>query len=524
MRCYGIVAKKHKEEIMFNMTKMKCGLLQHLHFSSKKREFYKSLNEDLMEPQDFLCKFNYSIPQGKHCIPVGMVTSDLVLRENITQLKEGVKRLLSNHYSHKFLGGFKSLDEVLMAVDAMDNTLTWHYSSFNVGRFDFDSVSTVSPYVSHFDLLIREVNDSYLAVEIHLYFTVQYTNDLQKIIISDIDEPETYLTSSLTYRGKKSGGKRTFTPVWYNTAYQKSDILYESITVLKWHFFDYLQRFFPTMLHRLDVMPPGMLFYQTNIDYRDTSATRFWESIGVQMHNGQFIDSAQKIFFNTKLSGRYSEDSYSDMLFIFHDEKMNISGGYSDIGYQVVHNFCQSYLCDFFKIQFLDICNTYFSKELVQYKNKLNKIKLRKKRLHSLLKLRYVFERKIDLYKRLVKDPIWDDCKNRIENVFESKTMIRSFNYTHFVGIPIESKNRIMGQIETITDDFAEKEAILQHLENYTRESRNQILNFVMFLMAAITLALVIFPDWSKSIATFLTSLWTQILSFAKTAKGGLIV
>lgn len=515
MKDYGIAAKKHREKVMFSMVKTKWDALQHLHFSSKKREFYKSLHEDLIEPQDFLRKFDYSMPQGKYCIPVCLITSDLVLRENIAQLKEGLKKLIAKHYSHKFLGGFKSLDEVLMAVDTMDNTLTWYYPSFSVGRFDYDSISSISPYVSHFDLLIREINDSYLAVEMHLFFTEQYINDLQKIINSDINESKAYLTSSLTHCRKKSGGKRTFAPVRYNPAKQKSDILYESITSLKWKFFDHLQRFFPTMLHRLNLIPPGMLFYQTNIDYRDISAIHFWESIGVPIHNGQFIDSSQKIFFNTSLSGRYSKDSYSDMLFIFHDEKTKFTGEYCDIGYQVVHKYCQSSSCDFFKIQFLDIYNSYFSKELIQYKNKLNKIKLQKKRLYSLLKLRYIFERKIDLYKRLAKDPIWDDCTNRIGNVFDGKTMIKLVDYTHFIGIPIESKNRIIEQIKAITEDFAEKEAILQHLENYTHESRNRILNFVMFLIAAMTLALVIFPDWSKSIATFLTDLWTQILSFA---------
>lgn len=518
MKDYGIVAKKHKEKVMFSKAKKKYSVLRYLHFSSKKREWYKFLYEDLINPQDFLCKFDYSIPQGKYCIPVCLITSDLVLRENIAHLKEGLKKLIAKHYSHKFLGGFKSLDEVLMAVDTMDSTLTWYYPSFNVGRFDFDSISTISPYISHFDLLIREINDSYLAVEMHLFFTEQYTSDLQKIINSDINESKTYLTSSLTHRGKKSGGKRMFTPISYNPAKQKSDMLYESITSTKWKFYDHLQRFFPNMLHKLDLMPPGMLFYQTNIDYHDTSATRFGESIGIPMHNGQFIDSAQKIFFNTKLSGRYSEDGYSDMLFIFHDEKMKFIGEHCDIEYQVVHNFCQSSSCDFFKIQFLDIYNNYFSKELIQYKNKLNKIKLQKKRLYSLLKLRYLFERKMDLYKRLVKDPIWDNCENRIANVFNGKTTIGVFDYTHFVGISIGSKNRIIEQVKTITDDFTEKEAILQHLENYTHESRDRIINFVMFLMAAMTLALVIFPDWSKSIASFLTDLWTKALSFANKA------
>lgn len=113
------------------------------------------------------------------------------------------------------------------------------------------------------------------------------------------------------------------------------------------------------MLHGFNVTPPGILFYQTDIDFLDSSATYFWRSLGFPISEGQFIDEGRKLFFKTELSYRYAKDTYSDMIFVYHDKKIALEAGFLDPSYQILHEFCWDYACDIFKFQFLDILNNY---------------------------------------------------------------------------------------------------------------------------------------------------------------------
>ena len=126
----------------------------------------------------------------------------------------------------------------------MDDTLTWHYSCIDAGRFDFDTLPSIAPYISYFDLHIRKINNSFLSVEVYIYFTEQYINELQEIINSDITEQKTYITYSFKKNEKRSGGRKAFALCHYNIANQKSDILHEHMISLKWRFYSILQIFF----------------------------------------------------------------------------------------------------------------------------------------------------------------------------------------------------------------------------------------------------------------------------------------
>lgn len=513
LKNYGIERKKFKENILYKIAQVEYFLLQYCALSQGMRDYYKYTYKEHFLVHSPHFRENYSIPEGKHCNPVCYVTSDLILRENLPQFKNGLVRLLKKHHSHKFLGVFRSIDELLTSVENMDDTLTWHYSCIDAGRFDFDTLPSIAPYISYFDLHIRKINNSFLSVEVYIYFTKQYINELQEIINSDITEQKTYITYSLKKNEKRSGGRKAFALCHYNIANQKSDILHEHMISLKWRFYSILQNFFPTVLHGFNVTPPGILFYQTDIDFLDSSATYFWRSLGFPISEGQFIDEGRKLFFKTELSYRYAKDTYSDMIFVYHDKKIALEAGFLDPSYQILHEFCWDYACDIFKFQFLDILNNYYSKALVNYKHLLNKIKLKKNRIHHLLRLHYKFERDMDLYMRFSSDDIWKQAAENVAALFNNKTFSSGFDYTYFIGIPLKSMKKIQGQYAVLTKDFERKEAVLQHLENYKHETRNQRINYIMLFIAIVTLVLLIFPEWSESIALCLTNIWTRITS-----------
>ena len=519
LKNYGINRKLIKEKILYRVAQMQYIFLKHFARSDKMRDFYKYTYNRHFTKQATNPRHDYAIPEGKHCRPVALITSDLILRENLPQLKRGLVKLIKNHHSHKFLGGFRSIEDVLDTVENMDDTLTWSYSSIDTGRFDFDALHEISPYISYFDLHIRRINDSYLCVEIHIYFTEDYTNNLQTIIDSDITEHKTYIKYAFRRNNKKSGGKRTFSLCQYNEASQKSDEIFESITSVKWLFYSRLQKFFTTELHNLSIVPPGILFYETNIDYTDQTADHFWQSLGISDYKGQFIDSARKLFFEVDLSGRYPKHFHPDFVYIYHDGKIPLEAGIYSLDFQIVHFFSWDYSRDIFRFFFLELFNNHFSKKLIQYKHQLNKIKLKKNQFHNLLKLRYRFERDMDMYIRLISDEIWENAKRTIANLFNEKHLLRGYDYTYITDLPITSMKRIRNQVLVLTKDFEDKANVLQHLVEYKHESRARVVNYIMLFMAALTLVLLIFPTWSQSIASFLSDAWLWIASLLDKIK-----
>ena len=518
MKNYGLNRKYLEEKTLYFLVKIQYYMLQRFSKHKNMRFFYKQMYEKHFLHKSSIPLFrsqqqNYAIPKDKHCIPVCIVTSDLILRENIDQLKKGLVTLLKNNYSHKFFGLSKSIDEITKDIEIMDDTLTRWYSSINVGRFDFENCGALSNYVNYFDLHIRAVNSSYLAVETYIYFNEDYLSHLQKMIDADIATAKTYIMRGFRHNKKTSGGKRTLSIGEYNKAMQKSDAIYESITSLKWRYYIELQKYFPTIIHNLNVAPPSILFYRTNIDYEDKSATCFWDSLGIRSSDGQFVDDSQKMFFITNLSGRYERQSCNDMIYIFHDKKLKLLPIYQTPESQVVYEFEEVYAQHFFRFIHLEMLNHIFAKKFVSYKLKLNKIKLKKRQLHNMLKLRYAFECDIDKYSRYVADDIWHDSEQRIGDLFGGQMYEQRIDYRYITNVAIAAK-KINEQIEVLTNEFENKTSIAKHLSEYKNELRNRILNFWMFVFAATTLVLLIFPDWATTIANFLRDLAANIKEF----------
>lgn len=66
-------------------------------------------------------------------------------------------------------------------------------------------------------------------------------------------------------------------------------------------------------------------------------------------------------------------------------------------------------------------------KTLVEYKRKLDKIKLKRNNLESLLKLKYNFSMEIDDFNRYKRDDIWDKSKKRFADVYAYSDAVADF-------------------------------------------------------------------------------------------------
>ena len=485
-------------------------------FNKQKREQRKSRYNRVFGEYPKMINKDLSIPEGKYYTPVCILTSDLVMRENIPELQTGLIKLLKRQYSHKFIGGQHSIDEILEDIENMDDTLVSCYNSIDVGRFDFERDNSMNEAISYFDVYIKNINSSYLSLEFHLYLADSFKKMQTGLINSNYVDDKGYIELGFMHNSKTSGGKRTFSVIHYNNADLKSDLICENITILKYRFYDKIQKYFPTLLHQKNSVPPSINIYKTNILYTESTASDFWSSVGISSFRGQFIDKSRKLFFETGYSGSYKHSHRTDLVYIVNEETIKKEGGFYSIDFQVVNELAENFSTNVFKFALLDALNDLIAKECVKYKLKLNKIKLKKNRLSKLLKLRYHFEKDIDFYRRYVSDDIWEKAKMEIASVFEGKHLKRSYDYRILTESPIVSKDKILEQIGVLCVEFDDKTKILQHLAVYKNESKSRRTNFIMLLLSIVTVLFIVFPELSKDAADFLLNVWSSIRTYLK--------
>lgn len=273
-----------------------------------------------------------------------------------------------------------------------------------------------------FILNIRNVNSAFLAVELIIFLTEEKKEELRQIIHSNYSDEKGYAFSLLTGRSEKTGAYKNYSVVHYNNASLKADKIYEIVSCLEWNILDKLASYIPLLLHSGGIMPPRIEMFYTNIAYYEKN-DEFWDSIGIREYNGQFIDERQKIFFEAELSGRYEKVELNNrMIYVIKDD--GIEFGRLQSEKDEVYHHMKEYSIDYFKIMFLRILARAAGKQLVVYRQKLDKIKLRRNQLNGLLKLKYNFSKSIDDYNKYIRDEIWERIDKRLEKIFTENSKI----------------------------------------------------------------------------------------------------
>lgn len=363
-------------------------------------------------------------------------------------------------------------------------------------------------------IYIRNINSSHLAIETHLHFADNFFEEQIGIINNDYKDKNGHVYPALLKNRKVSGGKQSQIVCHYSDSALKSDLLYENFSILKWKFYNRIQKFFPTILHSRGVPPPTVYIYKTNISHTENDTEEFWASMGVMGYAGQFIDRSRKLFFSIHQSGRYDfhRRPSRDLIYLVNDTTMEHEAGYYSPDIQIEHEFVMELSNSICKLQLLEVMNDTVASRLIDYKHKLHKIKLEKNKLHKLLKLRYLYERDIDFYRRYIQDNIWEGPQKKISYLFENQRLLRSYDYRSLTEAPIVAKDKIVEQIGAISEEFDAKTSVLQHLSAYKSEAKNRIINLTMLFFTGTTLLFVIFPSWSEKVAKFLLYIWTLLL------------
>lgn len=516
LKYYGLKNKIKKEALLYSYAKYRTKLLSIL--PGKRKTFWKNHYNNIYRDDYFYHRDDNSLPEKSSFDMYSIVVADLIRREDIKQLQKGIRLLLQERRSNRFLiAPIKGLDEICKRIEQMDASLLTWYNIVDCGLFEFKNHSLEST-IDYFSVKICNVNSGYLSLIFDIKLTDEKKDELKCIIKNNYYETRGYAFQTLTGKSKTIGAFKNYSVVRYNDNSLKADKIFEFISYIEWEFLHELSSLFPFVFHSKNITSPRIEVYSTNIDWREENRC-FWSSIGVEEYQGQFVDERHKMFYENTLSERYGRlYANNRLLYIFKDDGIEI-GQLKSIKHRVYYHI-KEYAIDYFKFMFLDILSREAGKTLVVYKHDLDNIKLKRRNLESLLKLKYNFSIAIDDFNRYKRDDIWEKSKKTFDEVYAYSDKVaelasRTFfiSHTSFCNRAMSESKKIDEDIDMVLAEFEEKKMIIQNLADYKNTANSIRLNVIMTIMTAITLFFVIFPDKAKEIADILSNIWNLIMS-----------
>lgn len=520
LRYYGIKHRRFKENSYYSFQKSLRFLQLYLPASKERRQWKKDYYESNFTDSDLRFKSLHpnSSPDGKYLRPFCLITSDLFSKEDLSKIKKGIKRLVLTCSSKSYLPSSDSVEEIFRRIDNMDSMLYSHFTDITINRLAFDDCKELKDKIQYFDLYLHDFNSSYFTVEFHLMLSNSFRNHLASLISSDYHSPHGIIRKYFSGNRKRNGGRERESVVFFNECLLKSDILYESLCCLKWDFYNNLCKYFPTLIHSLHKMPPAIFLFETNISYTDSYNYPFWESVGLERRNGQFLDENLRFYYNVELSGRYST-SYFDTVFLVNSENYPLYPGFLSVQSQLdweLSNEATPYIFRFLLLRTL-ICST--EKNVLLYSKKLNHIKLQKRKFGELLKLRYKFERSIDYYEKYINDKVpFEFAATKIEKLFNHKTQLYSKDYQNLTVGSLKANNVLLSYVNSLRQEFSNKTAIIESLADYRASVQNKrftiagiVLSIIATCISAITLYFTPIPSDSIIFPEFLFSIFSKL-------------
>ncbi len=521
MKFYGLRRKLFNEKLIYMYAKKRAQILCKIPGKQKKywSENYQLVYGDNSFEKHIAEKYSNEIPKDGELELNQLAICDLVRREDIKSLQAGVRHLIKHRRANRFLGGsIDGLDEICRQIETMDSTLLSWYNKVECGIFEFKRHS-LEKEIDYFILNVRNVNSAFLAVELIVFPAEEKKKELREVIHRNYSDEKGYAFSTLTGKSGKNGAYENYSVVHYNNASLKADKIYEIVSCLEWNILNELASYIPFLLHVQGIMPPRMEMFYTNIDYFENNC-EFWDSIGIREYNGQFIDDRQKIFFETELSNRYEKAELNNrMIYVIKDDDIEI--GQLQSVKDEVYEHMREYSIDYFKIMFLRILAREAGKQLVVYRRKLDKIKLKRNQLNQLLKLKYILSKNIDDYNKYIRDEIWETTNKRLQEIFEENSEIASkAKHNYFISIKsyiqysISDKKKIDKDISILYREYEDKKEILQNLANFRNNKRSLWLNFAMLFVSTVTLFFVVFPGRAEALAEVIRDIYNWILQW----------
>jgi hypothetical protein len=502
---YGIKKRIKRESIRFRYAKGLTRLRSRL--PSKYKDYWKGVS-NIFDEELYSYHSCNAIPENKYCKPAYIITSDLVRIEDVELLKRGLKKMLLKHSADdRFISSVVDLSEILANIDNMDSIQMEGFSWRNVGILDFRG-NGLSDTIDHYSLSVRSVNPSFLSIECILYLTDKKVEELGALIAKDYNERVMHAKRHLA-RHKDGSTFYSYSVGRFDDSTIKANNINTFISCIQWGFNQEITRYLPLVLHKKGIIPPRIEVFYTDINPEDEQ-NRFWESIGCERINRFIIDNSLTLYQNDHYLGDSRFEDNLRLLCVVTDD------GIEEGQLKSVKDQARVRLLDatgaFFHFMFLKILSTECGKTVAKYKKRLSTFGLKRNRLHSLLRLRYMFSKDINDFRLLYENYNWEQRFNDIEELYstdspndessENDEIILPYG-DHYKSIT-HGAEHISSIINVVENDIEAKRQIMQNLSDYKNTSRSLHINIAMLMITVFTLFFVIFPDATIAVSAII--------------------
>lgn len=475
MKYYGIKKKLQHESILYAYAKAITRI--HSFLPGTYRNFWKRNYDDCFVSSYSFKDHDNSLPKGKSFYLDQVVTAELIHREDIRKVQAGIRHLLKERRTHRFfLQPIEGADEICSRLEAMDATLLSFYEEVKCGAFDFKGLP-LEKTIDYYTLSVKNMNSSFLELEFVIHLTENKRNELGEIIKQNYRDRRGYITQTMTSKRNGGGSFKNYIVAHYNNCHLKADRIYEFISCIEWEFYEDLKSFFPFLLHHREIMPPRIEIYYTDVGLQETHRY-FLDSVGLIDYQGQSIYERQTIYFDSMLSCRYERHPQENRLIYIVDSNNSTKEQLNTINSDV-HILLSEYAKELFRFLFLKILSRETAKAVVSYKHRLDRIKLQKRHLQSLLKSKYTFSKDIDDFNRYIRD---DDLTGNSEILNQlnggyatpqDEDKIRFIPSLAFCSSASTGAKEVKKDIEILTTEFEDKKSILLNLSDYKNTIRS---------------------------------------------------
>lgn len=460
-----------------------------------------------------------ALPSQLYFRPKDIVVLDLFAKKDISKVKRGIIRLYKKYYSHKFLQGGSFENDIEKILTGLDQSISNGHSWYRTSIFDFENSVKLKEYIQYFEVEFLNISSSYAAIEFVFHFSKDFTEELANFISKNY-ESKGYHISKIWKRNSKKNGARIDIAVGGGDTNEdaKSRIAYEQIEYIKLLCMKKMNKLFPLFsAHNKKLY--GINIFETNIPCGDSLPLNIYRGLGMDLYDGFLISKAEKIFISTETL--YSERKYeSDMMYVYNDKLVT---GHEEYG--SAHN----YIMERLKYLLIDIgmsivyknLGIYYYNQVVAYRNKINRIQ-KNRNYKKLLKLKYEFENSFYDFDIIRKQLPIDTESNRmlcqLEKFEYAKRSIYLgvHPYRHMVTIPQNLWHRIIDNYDNLLMELNKKIEIASSFKSYQDTKKGYRISCYQFLVAIITLYLVIYPQMALKISEVIDEMIEKMIQILK--------
>lgn len=498
----------NKENRKYVIVKLKSYLLMKFSLGEmrKNREFAHSIFENYHSFDEN----NNSLPEKKYFKPTDIVLYDLIKKEDLPDVKKGLIKLLKKCYSHKYIWGGRSENDIDELISGLDQTLNSGKSWYNIGYFDYAYNSKLDSFIDHFLIHFRNFSSSYAVIEMQIVLAKPFVNELAEFVKEQYKKPGMCIHRHWGRKKGKSGAKINFgVSSGVQSECAKSQLMYEQLQYVKVIFLKELKKYFPLMHFSRSGRIYGINVFETNITYTDKLDSSVYDGLGLDERYGFNFSAAERLYISTKTLRTF--DSYeSDMMFLFNPNLIEDYKAFSSAHNKSLYQLTMGYMNELYRGVILKDLGIEYLRLISQYRNLVNKYKPYKNSHRRLLKLKYSFNKEFYDFKKIDEElpvEIEFDCMDKIlqNDSFTSASIYCCFHTAElFYSMPRWVWKQIRSNYEEVKNDLYRKLEISDSLKNYSMETSNRILVSIQVVLATLTFYLLIFPDKATKIASWL--------------------